>query len=58
MSTLQHDIAEKFLKALTDANQLDSLTIQQLRELLSTSKRPKAEDFVKIFARPAGGDVK
>jgi preprotein translocase subunit Sss1 len=32
--------------------------IEQLRKLLASSKKPKADDFIKVFTSPAGGDVK
>jgi hypothetical protein len=58
MATLQQKIAEKFLAKLAAAKNVDADKIDQLRALLASGKRPKAEDFVKIFALPAGGDVK
>jgi hypothetical protein len=58
MSTLQQQIAEKFLAKLTQSKKVDAGKIEQLRKLVTDSGRPKADDFVKIFSLPAGGDVK
>ena len=37
---------------------MDAEKIEQLRSLLADGKKLKAEDFVKIFSLPAGGDLK
>jgi hypothetical protein len=58
MATLQQNVAEKFLAKLKDGKSLDDEKVEQLRKLLADSKKPKAEDFIKIFTAPAGGDVK
>ena len=58
MATLQQQIAEKFLAKLAESKHLDSDKIAQLKKLLSDNKKPKADDFVKVFSLPAGGDVK
>jgi hypothetical protein len=58
MATLQQQIASKFLEKLAESKQVDAPKIQQLKKLLTDSKRPKADDFVKIFSLPAGGDIK
>jgi hypothetical protein len=58
MATLQHQIAETFLAKLENAKELDAEKISQLRKLLAAGKKPKADDFVKIFSLPAGGDLK
>jgi hypothetical protein len=58
MATLQHQIAEKFLAKLAESKNLDTDKIDQLRILLAGGKKLKAEDLVKIFAQPAGGDLK
>jgi hypothetical protein len=58
MATLQQTIAEKFLTKLSKDKALDAGKIEQLRTLLVGGKKPKAEDFVKVFMQPAGGDVK
>jgi hypothetical protein len=58
MATLQQQIAEKFLVKLTESKDVDAAKIDQLRNLLTENKKLKAEDFVKIFMLPAGGDLK
>jgi len=58
MPTLQEQIAEKFLAKLAESNDVDADKIDQLRTLLANSKKPKADDFVKIFTLPPGGDLK
>ncbi len=37
---------------------MDAEKIDQLRNLLADSKKLKADEFVKIFSLPAGGDLK
>jgi hypothetical protein len=58
MATLQQQIAEKFLAKLAESNKVDAEKIDQLRSLLADSKKVKADEFVKIFSLPAGGDLK
>lgn len=58
MVTLQQQIAERFLAKLAESKEVDTEKIDQLRTLLADSKRVKAEDFIKIFSLPAGGDLK
>jgi hypothetical protein len=58
MSTLQKQIAEKFLAKLAESKNLHSETIDQLRTLLAAGKKPKADEIVKIFEHPGGGDIK
>lgn len=58
METLQKKIAGKFLATLSVGKSVDADKIEQLRKLLADSKKPKADDFIKIFTAPAGGDVK
>jgi len=55
--TLQQQIAEKFLAKLAESKDVDSASIEKLRSLLATSKKPRAEDFVQIFSLLSGGDV-
>jgi hypothetical protein len=57
MATLQQQIAEKFLAKLADTKEVDAAKIEQLRALLAEGKKPKADDFVRIFSLPAGGDL-
>ena len=58
MPTLQQQIADKFLAKLAQSKGMKAERIDQLRVLLFRSKKPKAEDLVKVFLQPAGGDVK
>jgi hypothetical protein len=58
MATLQQQIAEKFLAKLAQSKDVDAEKLDQLRSLLADSKKLKADDFVKIFSLPAGGDLK
>jgi hypothetical protein len=58
MSTLQQQIAEKFLAKLAESKTVHSETIDQLRTLLATGKKPKADEIVKVFQHPGGGDIK
>jgi hypothetical protein len=58
MATLQQQITEKFLIKLAESKKLDAERIEQLRTLITENKKVKANDFVKIFSLPAGGDLK
>jgi len=58
MSTVHKQIAEKFLARLAEFKEMDAEKIEQLRALLAENKKVKAEDFLKIFSLPAGGDIK
>ena len=58
MPTLQQTIAEKFLSSLAAGDDVSAEQIEQLRVLLEHGKKPKAEDFVKVFIEQDGGDVK
>lgn len=58
MQTLQQTIAEKFLAKLAQSKDVDGAKIEQLRILLDDGKKPKIDDFVRIFSLPAGGDLR
>ena len=58
MATLQKQIANKFLSKLVESKDVDAEKIDQLRTLLADTKKLKADDLVKIFSLPAGGDLK
>ena len=58
MATLQQKIAEKFLAKLAESKDIDAGKIEQLKKLLADTKKLKADDFVKVFSAPAGGDVR
>lgn len=57
MSNLPKQIAAKFLTNLTEGGLVDSEKIEKLRTLLEDGKKPKADDFIKVFSGPSGGDV-
>lgn len=52
MASLQQQIADKFLAALAQRNEVDADKIVELRQLLSRGKRPKADEFIRGFHRP------
>jgi hypothetical protein len=54
MATLQQTISEKFLEKLSESGEVDGEKFRQLRILLAASKKPKPEDFIKIFSLPTG----
>jgi hypothetical protein len=58
MPTLQQQIIDKFLTQLAETKDATADKIQMLRSLMKDPKKPKAEDFVKIFSLPDSGDVK
>ena len=58
MASLQQQIADKFLAALADSGNVDAEKIDQLRQLLTRGKKPKADEFFRIFTAPAGGEIK
>ena len=58
MPTLQQKIVEKFLGQLAESKAMDAERIEQLRILIADSKKLKADDLVKLFSQPAGGDLK
>ena len=58
MATLQQKIAETFLAKLAEAKEIDAAKLAQIKALLAADKKPKVDDFVKVFSMPAGGDLK
>jgi len=58
MATLQQKIGEKFLATLAEGKALDAEKIEELRKLLADGKKPKADDFAKIFTAAGEGVVK
>ena len=58
MGTLQEKIASKFLATLREKKALGDSNLEQLEKLLANSKKPKSDDFIKIFTAPAEGEVK
>ena len=58
MPILQQQIADKFLAKLAESGTLDTERTEQLRVLLAGKKKVKADDLVKLFSAPVGGDIK
>jgi hypothetical protein len=58
MPTLQQQIIGKFLTQLAETNDVTPDKIEMLRSIMTDAKKPKADDFVKIFTLPDSGDVK
>jgi preprotein translocase subunit Sss1 len=58
MASLQQQIADKFLAALARRKDVDAQTVVELRQLLSRGKKPKADEFIRVFTAPPGGEVK
>lgn len=57
MSTLQKTIADKFLARLAENEDFDSKKIEHITDLLAADKKPKADDFAKVFASDDVGDI-
>lgn len=58
MATLQQQIVEKFLAQLAESKEVSSEKVARLRAALAAAKKPKADDFARIFIEPDLGDVK
>lgn len=58
MAKLQNEIANTFLEKLKESPDVKPEMVVALRELLSATKKLTADDLVKVFSSPAGGDVK
>jgi hypothetical protein len=58
VQTLHQKIAERFLAKLAESKDLDAEKIDQLRDVLADKKKIKAENLIKIFNLPIGGDIK
>ena len=46
------------LAKLAESKDLHSETVDQLRTLMAVGKKPKADEIVKVFQHPGGGDIK
>ena len=57
MPTLQGTIAAKYFAALRKSKNIEEAQIVQLELLLSTGKKIKADELVKILSSPAGSDL-
>lgn len=58
MATLQNKIADKFLSSLAESGEVDAEKLELIRQLITKGKKPKADDFAKVFSTPKGGNVK
>jgi hypothetical protein len=58
MENLQQQIADKFLAALAQREEVDAEKVVELRKLLDRGKKPKAEEFIQVFIAPPGGEIK
>jgi hypothetical protein len=58
MPTLQQLITEKFVSRLKVGKGLEEHALKQLSDLFCAGKKIKADDLVKIFTSPPGGEVK
>ncbi len=58
MASLQQQIADKFLAALAQRKEIDADKVVELRALLARGKKPKADEFIRVFSAPPGGEVK
>jgi hypothetical protein len=52
MTTLQQQIAEKFLPALAKDQNFDAAKVEALRRLLAEGKKPKTDDLVEVLPTP------
>lgn len=57
MATLQQQIVEKFLASLAESDGWDTARLSKLRELLAAEKPPRADDFMRVFSMPVGGEI-
>jgi hypothetical protein len=58
MPTLQQQIADKFLKQLAESTEVSAEKIDKIRAALAAAKKPKADDFVRIFNEPDHAGIK
>lgn len=58
MAKLQNEIADTFLEKLEESSDVTPEMIDALRDLLSAKKNLKADDLVRVFSPPAGGEGK
>jgi len=58
MPTLQQQIIGEFLAQLAKTNEVAADKIEMLRSIMKDPKKPKSDDFVKIFTLPDSGDIK
>ena len=53
MKTLHAQIVEKFFERLETAKHVDGPKVDALRQVLAQGKKPKADDFAKVFSAAA-----
>ncbi|MES0076594.1 hypothetical protein [Mesorhizobium sp. M0058] len=58
MASLQQQIAHKFLAALAQRDEVDADKVAELQQLLSRGKKSKADEFIRVFTAPPGGEIK
>lgn len=58
MAKLQNEIADTFLEKLKVSPDVTPEMVLALRKLLFAMKKLTADDLVKVFSPPPGGDVK
>lgn len=58
MAKIQQKIADQFLTKLAESKVLDQERIHEIGELLGDGRKVKADDLVRIFSLPPGGDFK
>jgi hypothetical protein len=50
MASIQEDIFEEFYRRLAKADGFTEAKVKQIRELFSSSKKPKATDVMKVLS--------
>ena len=58
MATLQRQVLEILFLRLSQSKEIDAEKVAKLKAMLTSDKKPKVDDLVKIFSTPPGGDVK
>ena len=53
MAKVLDEILESFYTNLSESDAVSESTVEELRTLLASEKKPKANDFVVIFERAA-----
>ena len=53
MAKVLDEILDSFYAKLSESDAVSEATVEELRTLLSSSKKPKANDFVAIFEKAA-----
>jgi hypothetical protein len=58
MKTVHQQIVATFLSTLGESEVVDAQTLRELGDLMTTGKKIKPDELVRIFSEPKGGDVK